>query len=115
TARRTCRIRLESPEERPELRDVFRHPDLIGWVQRERPRLLAAALTILHGYFAAGRPDQRLKAWGSYAGWSDLVRGAVVWAGLADPGETRVTISDSDPTAEALGVLMLAWQQADAH
>jgi hypothetical protein len=113
TARRTCRIRLESPEERPELRSGFRHPDLIGWVRQERPRLLAAALTVLRGYGAAGRPDQRLTAWGSYAGWSDLVRSAVVWAGLADPGETRVTIADGDPTAEALGVLLTAWRQAD--
>lgn len=115
TARRTCRIRLESAEERPELREGFRHPDLIAWVRQARPRLLAAGLTILGGYAAAGRPDQRLKAWGSFAGWSDLVRGAVVWAGMADPGETRVTISDSDPTAEALGALLVTWQQADPH
>jgi hypothetical protein len=113
TARRTCRIRLKSPEERPELRSGFRHPDLIGWVRQERPRLLAAALTLLRGYGAAGRPDQRLTAWGSYAGWSDLIRSAVVWAGLADPGETRVTVADGDPTAEALGVLLTAWQRAD--
>ncbi len=115
TARRTCRIRLESPEERPELRTGFRHADLIGWVQQERPRLLAAALTILRGYCAAGRPDQKLSAWGSYAGWSDLIRSAVVWAGLADPGETRVNIADADPTAEAIGTLMVAWQRADPH
>jgi hypothetical protein len=115
TARRTCRIRLESPEEQPELREGFRHPDLVGWVIRERPRLLSAALTILGGYTAAGRPDQRLKSWGSFGGWSDLVRGAVVWAGMADPGETRVAISEGDPTVEALGALLVAWQQADPH
>jgi hypothetical protein len=108
TARRTCRIRLESPEEQPELREGFRHPDLIGWVTQERPRLLSAALIILGGYIAARRPDQRLKSWGSFGGWSDLVRGAVAWAGMADPGETRVTIADSDPTAEALGALLVA-------
>jgi hypothetical protein len=113
TARRTCQIRLESPEENPEQRSAFRHPDLIGWIRQEQPRLLAAALTILRGYFAAGRPVQELPAWGSYSGWSDVIRSAVVWAGLPDPGATRLTISEGDPTAEALGVLLSTWQQAD--
>ena len=89
TARRTCRIRLESPEENPERRDNFRHPDLVGWVQANRPRLLAAALTILRGFHSAGRPDQGLAAWGSYAGWSGMVRNAVDWAGLSDPTRAR--------------------------
>jgi hypothetical protein len=89
TARRTAHVRLESQEERPEERGGFRHPDLRAWVRRERGRLLAAALTILRGYCAAGRPDQKLPPWGSFEGWSALVRSAVVWAGLPDPGDTR--------------------------
>jgi hypothetical protein len=55
TARRVCHIRLESPDERPEERQDFRHPNLLGWVGQERPRLLCAALAILLAYCAAGR------------------------------------------------------------
>ena len=58
TARRVCHIRLESPEERPENRSGFRHPDLLRWVGENRQRLLGAAITILRAYFCAGRPDQ---------------------------------------------------------
>jgi hypothetical protein len=114
TARRICHVRLESPEERPETRQGFAYPDLIGWVGENRPRLLGAALTILRAYCAAGRPDQGLPAWGSYEGWSRLVRGAVVWAGLPDPGETRLVLQDSsDVTAESMGVLLSAWERMD--
>ncbi|OWK34183.1 hypothetical protein [Fimbriiglobus ruber] len=52
----------------------------------------------------AGRPKHGLKPWGSYEGWSDVVREAVVFAGLPDPGETRValqTAADRDAAAMA--------------
>lgn len=115
TARRTCLIRLESGEEHPERRDSFRHPDLLKYVSANRRKLLSAALTLLRGYCSAGKPDQQLPAWGSYSGWSDLVRNCVVWSKLPDPGDTRITIADNDPTAEALGLLMVAWLQADPN
>jgi hypothetical protein len=74
TARRIGHIRLDSPCERPEEREGFRHPDLLAWVGAHRVELLTAALTILRGYVAAGRPDMKLSAWGSFDGWSRLVR-----------------------------------------
>ncbi len=89
TPRRCLHVRLESPLERPDLRTGFRHPRLLRWLRRQRPRLLPAALTLLRAYVAAGRPDLRLAAWGSYEGWSDLVRSAVVALGLPDPAATR--------------------------
>jgi hypothetical protein len=112
--RRTCRIRLEHPDERPEERSDFARPDLLGWVSAARPRLLAAALTILAAYCAAGRPRQRMAAWGSFEAWSALVRGALVWIGQADPGEARLSrdaVADGD--LEALGVLLSAWRLLD--
>jgi hypothetical protein len=114
TARRACHIRLESPEEHPEKRQDFQHPDLRAWVGENRGQLLAAALTILRGYCVAGRPDLGLPAWGSFEGWSALVRNAVVWVGLADPGETRLLLQkQSDVAAESMGVLLQCWEQLD--
>jgi hypothetical protein len=114
TARRTCQIRLSSPHERPEERAGFRHPDLLGWVRRERGRLLCAALTVLSAYCRAGRPDQHLKPWGSYEGWTALVRGAVVWSGLPDPGEARMTMAKgADREANTLAGLLAGWQELD--
>jgi hypothetical protein len=114
TARRVCHIRLESPEERPEERQGFRYPNLLAWVGQNRAALLADALTILRGYCAAGRPDQGLPAWGSFEGWSALVRSAVVWSGLPDPGETRLLLqAQADVAAESMGVLLRCWEQMD--
>jgi hypothetical protein len=115
TARRVCHCRLESPDERPEERSGFRHPDLLAWVGASRGRLLAAALTLLRAYCVAGRPDQGLPAWGSFEGWSRLVRSAVVWVGLPDPGATRLLLQESaDTTAESMGVLLECWERMDA-
>jgi hypothetical protein len=114
TARRVVPIRLESPLERPETRRDFLHPDLLGWVGENRPRLLAAVLTILRAYCLAGRPDQGLSALGSFEGWSKLVRAAVVWLGLPDPGETRMLLQDrADTEAEGMAVLLECLEKLD--
>jgi hypothetical protein len=114
TARRICHCRLESPEERPEERCGFRHPDLLAWVGEGRGRLLVAALTVLRAYCAASRPDLGLPAWGSFEGWSRLVRSAVVWVGLTDPGETRLLLQESaDVAAECMAVLLGCWERMD--
>jgi hypothetical protein len=114
TSRRICPIRLETDMERPEERKGFRFPNLIEHVNENRGRLLGAALTILRAYCVAGRPDQGLPAWGSFEGWSALVRGAVVWVGLPDPAEARVQLQEqSDTTAENMGVLLECWEKLD--
>jgi hypothetical protein len=94
-ARRTLHVRLESSEENPEARTKFRHANLLSFVRQHRPRLFVAALTVLRAYFAAGRPDQHLKPWGSFEEWTRLVRGAIVWVGLPDPAETRVELANA--------------------
>jgi hypothetical protein len=114
TARRIDHIRLESSEETPEERSGFQHPDLLAWVRENRPRLAAAAVTILAGYCAAGRPDMRLTPWGSFEGWSALVRQAVVWAGMPDPASTRRELAtQADRDAAGLRTLLDGLQEMD--
>ena len=43
-------------EERPELRQDLTYPDLRAHVLANRGRLLSAALTVLRGWVAAGKP-----------------------------------------------------------
>lgn len=105
-ARRTLPIRLQSDLERPEERDTFAIPDIRAHAQRERPRLAAAALTILRGFYEAGCPRTGLKPWGSFEAWSAIVRDAVVFAGLPDPCITREGISTSSTEAEGLADFM---------
>jgi hypothetical protein len=114
TARRALHIRLESPEENPEERSGFHHADLLAWVRRNRARLSVDAVTILAGYFAAGRPDMQLKPWGSFEAWSAIVRQAIVWAGLPDPAATRTELtSQADREAVALRQLLGGWPEID--
>ena len=114
TTRRVCPIRLESPEEQPEDRQDFKIPDLPNWIREHHRRLLSAALTILSAYCKTGRPDQRLKPWGSYEGWSALIRGVIVWLGLPDPALAREELhTKSDTEANTLRALLAGWQELD--
>jgi Domain of unknown function (DUF3854) len=114
TGRRVCHIRLDSPDEKPEERTGFRHPDLLAWARENRGRLLTAAITILSAYCRAGKPKQPLKAWGSFEAWTGLIRGAIVWAGLSDPGDTREMLAErSDREADAVRGLIAGWREID--
>ena len=112
--RRVLPIRLQSPLETPENRSGFVHPNLLAWIESQRPQLAVAALTILRAYFVAGCPVQSGGEWGSFESWSAKIRGAIVWAGGADPLPTRATALAGDDTAALLGKLIAGIEQADA-
>jgi hypothetical protein len=112
TSRRTAHIRLHSLLENPEERTDFLHPNLKAWLSENRPALAVAALSILKAYIDAGRPDQKLTPWGSFESWSNLIRGAVVWLGLPDPGGTRLALRDDEDTV-LLDQILTGWQEAD--
>jgi hypothetical protein len=112
--RRVCHIRLETPLENPEVRPDVRERRLLEYVRKERGKYLSAALTILRGCFAAGRPKRDLPTWGSFEGWSDVIRQCVVWAGLPDPYDTRKQLlAQSDPMAGVFRALVLNWKYLD--
>lgn len=108
--RRTVIIQLTSMVEAPQLRSDFRHPDLCGWVLKNREGLVKACLVILRGYIAAGSPDQQLHSFGSFQGWSNLVRSSIHWATGIDLCSAPSSILD--PDGEALGIVMEAWRRA---
>jgi hypothetical protein len=111
TIRRIVHVRLETPVEHPESRTTFSHPNLLEWVSAERGRLVAAALTILAAYCAAGRPAVGIPPWGSFEGWSSLVRNCIVWVGLADPAITRAELAAvADTESLAIGELHDGWK-----
>ena len=115
-SRRTLHIRLDSPEENPELRSGFQIPQLVAHVKQHRAELVAAGLTILSAYHAAGRPHMGLPAWGSFDAWSALIREAVVWCDLPDPGQTREELAKrSDVVASVLQAIINQWPNIDPH
>ena len=118
-SRRVLRVYLRSDQANPEdrARSGFKYSNLRQYVKDNRGKLLSAALTILRGYCAAGRPDMRLRSLGSFEAWSDLVRNAIVWADkrLPDPGDSRDEIRRAcDPeTTNDLPVLLEGIRKLD--
>ncbi len=62
---------------------------------------------------SAGKPDQKLTPWGSFEGGTSIVRNAVVWAGMPDPGLTRHAVQDGDEDTAALRELIRALNLVD--
>ena len=113
--RRILRARMLSKMEHPEDRTGFKIPDIRKYVRENRKSLLSDIFTILRGYILAGMPDQKLSEWGSFESWSRIVRGAVVWAGMRDPGETRIGMrKNSDRKAETLARLIAGLEEITA-
>jgi hypothetical protein len=103
TTRRIIHIRLDSLDEKPEERTGFAHPQLLPWVSENRVRLLMDSLTVLSAFCQAGRPDQNLTPYGSFEGWSNLIRNALVWAGMSDPYITRTDLlAKSDTVSQTI-------------
>jgi putative DNA primase/helicase len=80
-ARRCVRIRLDARVDRPWNREGFRHPHLTNWVRGERPRLVAACLTLVRGWIAAGRP-RHSRPLGSFEVWAGTMGGILEVAGV---------------------------------
>jgi len=84
-ARRTIVCELELQVESLKDRQiVFNHPNLPVYIKQNRPRLIAAALTVLRAYAVHPNP-LLLPPLDSFEDWSWRVRDALVWLGEEDP------------------------------
>lgn len=93
-ARRSIQLVLDSRLERPELRTFTKDP--FEMVMADRGKYVAACLTIVRAYLAAGSPS-KARPYASFEGWSDTVRSALMWAGCADPVASAEAIRAEDP------------------
>lgn len=110
--RRALHVRLESFMEHPEDRGGFKYYPLLPHVDKVRPTLVVAVLTILRAFFTAGCPDQKLPAWGSFENWSRIIRGSLVWSGMPDPYIGRAELVESgDSEVSTLEKVLVAWEK----
>ena len=111
TGRRIVPIDLNAQVERPEDRSGWQHDDVKEYVRAERPRLVVAALTVLRAFAVAGRPRHGLAPMGGFEEWDELVRGAIIFAGGADPvaGTARIREEGDDEEGEKLRALITTW------
>jgi len=101
---------LEALDERPELR-VFEH-DALEIAAANRGAYVAAVLTIVRAYFAAGAP-QVCGPFGSYTAWSRMVRSPLVWLGEPDPIKSMEAVREEDWDLANMRELFELWLAYD--
>jgi RepB DNA-primase from phage plasmid len=79
--RRIIPIRLDPGVERPEERSAFRHPHLLAWIKVNRPALVAACLSLVEAWKAAGKPKGKARL-GSFESWTATIGGILEVAGV---------------------------------
>lgn len=104
--RRVVLCSLDPCVERPELRTFKSDP--FRQVTSDRGKYIAAALTVVRAYAAAGFPDQ-LPPLASFEDWSRLVRSALVWLGRPDPVSTMERAREEDPVTSSLIAVLTHW------
>jgi hypothetical protein len=82
--RRSVWIRLDPRSSCPWTGRKFHHPNLERWVLRHRGELLAALLTLIRHWFAAGKPKGQAPVLGSFREWSQVVGGILDLVGVED-------------------------------
>jgi hypothetical protein len=106
-SRRVLRVELDPGCAEPWRRRFEFEP--VARVRERRQALVAAALTVLRGYIAAGHPEVVRTHTGSFEGWSRLVRSTVVWLGWTDPEQSLLLNLETDPETQALRDVARAW------
>lgn len=110
--RRTLITTLDPNMEQPETRAFEANP--VATVLNDRGKYIAACLTICRAYIVAGYPDKPTPL-ASFEGWSDLVRGALIWLGKADPVKSLDIARDEDPERNAISEVMSEWEDYVGH
>jgi len=104
--RRGLVCNLETLDERPELRKFNRNT--LRQAGANRATYVAAALTVMRAYLAAGAPEV-CGPFASYAEWSSMVRSPLVWLGEPDPVASIDKTQAEDPVLAELRELGEWW------
>lgn len=105
--RRTLVCSLDPKVERPELREFHRNP--LHRITRNRGEYVAAILTIVRAYLAAGEPC-KTQPLNSFEQWSRLIREPLMWLGCDDPIKTIEESREEDPVLNSLRQFLGAWR-----
>jgi hypothetical protein len=113
TCRRILTARLDTQQERPYAREFDFCP--LAQTLTHRLDLVAAALTLVRAWIAAGRPRHGTGRTASFESWDDLVRQPVCWvsqwdARFDDPLKATDRAFDLDPDTAKLAAMLDAWE-----
>lgn len=107
-SRRVVTIELDAKCESPLLREFSGDP--VAEVRANRGRWVMRALRVLQAYLQ-GAGVLGLQPVASFGEWSRIVRGALVAAGLPDPGRALVRNVEGDDDRDHLGHVLQVWRE----
>lgn len=108
--RRCLTINLDPECENPASR-VFKNPDILSDLHRDRAKYVTAALTVIRAWIIAERPISKCRPLTSFEEWSNLCRQPLMWLGLTDPTEPLFELMSDDPDQMILGLLLERWYE----
>jgi putative DNA primase/helicase len=124
TCRRSLVVTLSPVEEKP-AESEFRIPRLEKYVAIHRRELVIAAMRILLWHLQRGKPQYTefrctdplgndvvcpVRPFGSFEEWSEVVRHAIIGAGLPDPVVTMTEIAEKDEGNSIRRQFLEAWR-----
>ena len=112
--RRCYWIRMDAKSARPWQREGFKHPNLLGWLQTERGRILAAILTLARAWILAGkpRPDKDVPKMGGFDGWRDTVGGILQYCEIPSfLGNVEQMYATADADTPQWEIFFKEWYQ----
>ena len=96
--RRSIRCFLDPGVENPEQRDDFKYTNILKHVRDSRSLLVSSIIELVSRYMKTSK-KLNVRAMGSFESWSEIVREAVIHAGLADPLGSQVELRLADTSS----------------
>jgi putative DNA primase/helicase len=105
--RRTLLCSIDPNEEAPEKRTFKRNP--YQEILADRGQYIAAVITIVRAYLAAGEPQVEFAKLVSFGAWSRFVQKPLIWLGCADPVQSVTISEEADPDRGDIAEVLAAW------
>lgn len=84
-AARIVPVKIDAKMSNPQLRDTFKRPELLKWVEKNATDIAADVLTVIKAWHVAGQPaPSRRLPLGRFARWQRVVGGILEFAGIQD-------------------------------
>ncbi|MGC9538533.1 bifunctional DNA primase/polymerase [Streptomyces sp. UG1] len=108
--RRAMWVRLDPNCPDPDQRDGFRVGDLRPWLRAKASTLVAALVTLVRSWFAAGAPLVRVRK-GDYSEWASIIAGVLGFLGVDGWMADRDEVRDQDDELLEWSAFLEMWRE----
>lgn len=108
--RRVLWVRLDPDCPDPDQRDGFRVGDLRPWLRSNSSTVVAALVTMVRAWLAAGAPTERIRK-GDYSEWASMVAGLLKYLGVEGWMADRGQAIDQDDEQLEWSAFLESWRE----